>query len=343
MCDTQIKIVLLFLIVAVLFLRRCKFQTVDKRFFVAIMVIMILTVVFRNSTIADYDNYYNSVVFMLGGDRFEPTYHIIRYISNLTFFPWEFFCLAYASVSVVLRMKYIRNESSLIWGSMLVYISNIFITQDMIAIRASAASAILLYSLKYNMEDNKKYMLLTISLAAMFHYSALLFLFLLFIDGEKKYRLFYVLLLLGSYILAITGLTFGSCLSYLNNDYLTNNYVQNIHVQSLNIFNLVQMGHVLICLLAWLFLDVIIKKDNTILLYLKVYTIGLALAVLFSDFLSVALRMSELMLSIDVIFIPIVFSSLFNNILFKKLSILSYCMVVLIVNLTSANYWLGNV
>ena len=291
MCTTQIWIVITFVIVSIFFWTEKKRP--HKNVFVAFTFAMVLVVVFRDSSMADYTHYYDSVVSNSGGDRFEPSFHFIRYIANFTNYPWVVFCFVYACLSVCLRMIYIKNESSIFWGSVLVYISNIFITQDMIAIRASVASAILLYTIKYNLEGSRHKIILIILCASLFHYSAFLFSIVLFLDNEKRNRKIYISFLLCSYFFAINGYTLGSFLYYIDNDYLTNNYILNSNIHSLNIFNLIQVGHILICILAWYYIDRIMIYDKANLLYLKLYTLGIGMAVLYSDNVTLALRMSE--------------------------------------------------
>ena len=123
------------------------FSLFDKKktslnLFIIIIVAQVLIVTFRPESMADYENYANA--FGQGADRFEPIYQgmfkMLHQVDcgELSFF----FCMALLTVGI--KGCAVWRMSTLPLLSLVVWVSDIMIIQDMIAIRAALASAFLL-------------------------------------------------------------------------------------------------------------------------------------------------------------------------------------------------------
>lgn len=291
---------------------------------------------------ADYESYVEDFKhghFQWGS---EPTFLAIRYFSQKLLFPefWGFFF--YAIISIPLRYNYITKNSIDIYGSLLVYVSYILVVQDMIAIRSAVSTALLLYIIQYKVENNWRKAVALIILATMFHYSAAIFSIVLLLDGQKKNRWLFLSMLAISYYLAITGMTFASALGeYVGglNMTIVSTHFSNYENQKLNIFNLFQLGHLAVCLFGWYHVDKIIKRSKEALIMLKLFTIAICILPLFSDLISVGIRLSELFIAVDVILIPIIFRSAFQSPFMQKVLIYSYASVIFYYTIQSLQYW----
>ena len=78
----------------------------------------------------------------------------------------------YAILGVSLKLYAITKISTLYFFSLVIYISNYFILQEMIQIRAGVATAFILISLVFVYNRNLKLFLASIGLAIFFHYSS---------------------------------------------------------------------------------------------------------------------------------------------------------------------------
>lgn len=87
------------------------------------------------------------------------------------------FCfLTFAFLGVFTKMEAIRKYSNQYFLSFILYVSYLFIMQEMVTIRAGVASGIFLLVLRFLVEGKWKKYMLWVSTALLFHYSAVLFL-----------------------------------------------------------------------------------------------------------------------------------------------------------------------
>lgn len=92
--------------------------------------------------------------------------------------------LVYAVIAIPLKFVAIRQLSEYLFIPVMVYVSHFFILHDMIEIRASAAVAFFMLSIKPLCEGHKKKAALLILLAVFFHYSALVLLVMLLFSNK---------------------------------------------------------------------------------------------------------------------------------------------------------------
>jgi len=287
---------------------------------------------------ADYDAYEYGLK-GYGGERMEPAFHIIRAIAKFLGSPVMLGFTFYALLSVTNRYVHIKKETPNLMASMLVYMSYIFVVQDMIAIRAAVASSILLIAVNYRFNKDWLKLFITIAIACMFHYTAAIFLVLLVTSENKPRKIFYLAILLGSYVLNLVGITLTKYIGLIGIAAITNLLSMYDYVAEANIFNLVQIGHILICIVFWIFSDRLVSLNPKSLIYLKLYTIALCFVPLLSDMLVIAYRLSEMLLSVEVILLPIGFYAIFKKTILKKGVILAYSLIIFYFTMTNLQYW----
>lgn len=306
---------------------------------ILIMILVFILVVTRTDKMVDYKPYVedlSSPYYSLG---VEPSFSVIKFLSQKVFHTYYAAFGIYASLSLGLRFNYIEKYPSLVLGCLLVYISNILVVQDMIAIRSAVASAMLLYIVNAKEEQKMIKCLMLIIVAILFHYSAILFFIVFILNNKKDRRFFYLSLIIVSYALALSGLTFGALLGKVIGTDLSMFHFSNYSEQKLNIFNLLQIGHILLCVYAWYNIKKIKKHYSRGLLFLKLYTIAVCLLPVFSDLISVGIRMSELFLSVEIILVPMIFTSTIKTKSLQKISLIGYTTIIFYFTLTNIQYW----
>ena len=147
----------------------------DRHLYWFIIFALILFVTFRDGdSLNDYDGYV-SLYSSVSRTVIEPAFLLIREIARCGGSIYIMFFL-YALIGVGTKGIAINRITQLKFLTLCIYISNILILHDMTQMRAGVASGIFLLALPY-LKDKKvlKYIVL-ISIAILFHYSAILFL-----------------------------------------------------------------------------------------------------------------------------------------------------------------------
>lgn len=343
MIDQQYYIITIFVIVAISFLSTSLINLEKNRIYgFSLYIILLLLVVFRPCSMSDYENYKNS--FLVSYDiRFEPIFGAVKYVVKQFENPAFWGIATFAFLSVSIRLLFVYKCSSSLFASLLVYISNVYIAQDMIAIRAALATAFLLPSLYYKANGDKYKFIIFLLLAVLSHYSACLFFILLFVSSQKAYANYYFILLLISFILTFFGVTFGQYLSMIGIMQIQSAAEIYMNQKGINIFNLLQIGRIIVCCFCWFIHREYTNKGENIdgfaTLLLKVYTLGLCFAFLFSDLISISVRSSELFFSVEILMVPYYFSKGFRNPIIYKTILLTYASIILYISIHDIAYW----
>ncbi len=339
MSSVQIILIILFAICGLLQFNPPKSKKLNRSLFIAFYFALLLIVIFRSHDMADYDQYVDAFEGD-GGIRFEPGFHLVKLIASLLGAPAFWGIAVFGFLSVSGRFLYLRQYKGYVWGMLLVYISNVLITQDMIAIRAAVASSLILFAIDFKFRGDWKKILIFLFCAVLFHYSAFAFIVLFIIDPHKHYRWLYILALIISHVLAYYNFNLNQYIGLFTSvnsiDVLYSMYENS---NELNVFNLLQIGHVLVCCFLWIFIDRINKHDARALLFLKLYTIGLCTVPLLAGMIAIALRLSELFLTIEIMLIPIGFYAVFKSKVISRVAVLMFCAVIFYFTITNINYW----
>ena len=341
MLSTQYYIIFTFLLACIFFVSPKKQSLPVKHGWFYLILILIVT--FRSPTMADYEQYEEAFA-SKGELRFEPAFFVVRVIvASLGNYIYGF--LFFGIISIWVKYYVISKYRDLFWAATLVYLSNVLIVQDMVAIRAGVAGSLLLVAAFYRVEEHKKKMLLFVLIAIMFHYTAAIFLVMYFMSSEKPYRKWYLGVIAISYLMAMNRIyltQFLGFLPFIGQDIaLFDKYVSEMDYQltPMNIFNLLQMGHLLICVTFWLFINKISSHYRSALILLKIYTLGVSAVCWFAQSFVMAIRLSEIFFVVEILLIPMGFSAMFKKTFHYKLILVVYAAVILIIRMTDYMYW----
>lgn len=160
----------------------------EKRIYWVIFIILFLFVGLRPVAIDQdsegYKGYYDSIgtIWLLA----EPTFGIISNVVRILFNDFRGVLIIYAFLGVFLKFKVIPRLTSLVWPTILIYFSTYFLLHDFTQIRAAIASGIFLLAIPLLKNKQRVRYLLVIVVAALFHYSALILLLLVFVTKDRK-------------------------------------------------------------------------------------------------------------------------------------------------------------
>lgn len=303
-----------------------------------IMILVFVLVITRTDTMADYKSYIYDFKYKSYSLNSEPAFNAIKFAVDLLGSFYVGF-ISYALISLGIRFRYIERYTELTLFCLLVFISNLLVLQDMIAIRSAVAAALLLFLVDAMFQRKYWKCLFIIITAVCFHYSALLFFIIFILNPKKPHKFIFLSLIVISYILTLSGYTFGTSLSIIFDLNILPFLMHSYENQELNIFNLIQIAHVIICIYAWWEINAIYKKYPSSILFLKLYTIAICLLPLFSDMISVGIRISELLLSVEIILIPMIISASIRRRSLQKTAIILYSLIIFYFTVNNQQYW----
>lgn len=163
-----------------------------------VATILTLYVAFRPAGIDnDYNSYLgyfknpNGVAVLLT----EPTFKMINGFARYCGIPLLLFVI-YAFLAVPLKICAIKRMSPYWYLSIVIWVTHLFVIQEMTQIRAAVSTGIFLFSLPVLAEGKKLKFTLYVVLAILFHYSALVLLPLILIGNKKLSRFARLVLIL---------------------------------------------------------------------------------------------------------------------------------------------------
>lgn len=297
---------------AILMLQLGTRQTVVVRL-AAIGVALFLIAGFRAEGVDhDYEGYieyYNDVLYR-DFVNVEPAFiWLTQLVTNLGDNSLYLFVI-YAALGVALKVVGIYRLTRFPLAAMLIYYSGFFLLWEMTQIRAAVAGGILLVSIRHIKERNLGWFLVLCLLAAMFHYSALVFLPLYFLKSDRINVLLYCSLIPAATALNVAGLNLVEVASFAPVQLIElkiNSYSAYADADVNRTFNAVYLAR---CALAFLLLvnhRFLSKRNEYFPLLIKVYFVALFLHVALASIPGIASRLSELLLVVEVILIPTLF------------------------------------
>lgn len=330
-----IPVLVLFMCFSILFLNDKQDQSYKKKKPILFFTIVILTFIaaFRPEDMADRENYldfWND----WGGERFEIGFtflsELIRKISDS--FYWFLFFFAFFSIS--LKINAICKITTLIWGSIILYLSNIFILHDMIQMRCAIASGFLLHAVYYIGMRNLKKFLLVSFFAMLFHYSAIIVLPLWFLNIHKPHKYFYIGLIFISYILGGI-IPIETIIGYIPIEGIQNlwDMYETTVDSEINIFNAMQLGRTLIVIYLLLTIDRISLYNPFAILLVQIYAISVIALVLLSSVPVVAFRVSELYQIVEIAIVPMAIYSIKGNSFVKRMAVVLVATAFILMNI----------
>ena len=349
---TQKFLLLLFVILSILYLFDSKLicltvnnkKTTRNFVIVIISIYLILVAMFRSPSMADYQPYIDDFNYKTEA---EPLFLVIKRIamfissSNVGLYGIYLF----AVISISLRLNFMKIYKPFFIPAILVYMSRVLVEQDMIAIRAGLATAIALYGIYYHTKEKRLKSIVFIVMAVCAHYSALLFLFVPFLNNKRYMAKYYLGGLVLSYLFVFLGIQFGEYLNLIQLSFILDKLDTYTYDDTYNPFNLLHVGHVFVCFVCW-YLQIFRMKENTDIcglnasVFLRVYTVGCICGTIFSDIISIAIRSSQLLFSMDIVIIPLYFSYLSKYPSVQRMSIVTYSSVIFYITMTDTFFWL---
>lgn len=136
--------------------------------------------------------------------RIEPFFYLIVDVSKFLFNDVvRGVFILYALLGVSLKLYTIKKNSSFPLLSLIVYSCSYFVLHEMTQIRAGVAAAIFLLAIPDIVNRNWKSYLIKTALATLFHYVAIIMLFIYLINSKNNKQLFYLFLPLIGILLGI--------------------------------------------------------------------------------------------------------------------------------------------
>ena len=334
----KILIILIFVIISVLYFY--KPNGIFRRIALVLWISLAIIAALRPETMADYDNYVSAVELSESYDatRFEPAFKLINYICNSNYL-LVFFLFSFLAIGI--KIAWLYKLSPILMGSMLVYVSNLYVLHEMIQIRAGVAAAFLLVLIPYLYNRDFKHFLFITLVAMTFHYSAITFLFLWFVNPRSKQRIVYLSALIISYALSMYGFTITNIVSYVPFEpiqLLYQSYSLKFD-EYVNIFNILQIGRCLLCVVFWYYVDCVQKHCQYFNILIKIYTIGLCALPLFSDLVVMSVRLNQLFITVEMALVPVGFYYMFRQKHVSCLLTLTFSLLLLYMTMSNEEYW----
>ncbi len=247
--------------------------------------------------------------------KLEPTFIFLSAVFKHLFFSNGFAILifVYAVLGVMLTVKGINKVSEYPLLSFLIFFSGLFFLMDMTQIRSGVAIGFIFLSLPHLKERNLIPFSLYILAATAFHYSALLFVFAYVLNQKHLSKTIYFTILLVPLFLNIIGFDFIKILTTLKLGVYTDKLDAYIIAQKwldedINLFNFSILFQILLSLFFIYFSD---KIDNPYaIIFTKILVGGVVVFYIFSFSPVLAFRLSELLTSVQIFLIPMMFKVL---------------------------------
>jgi hypothetical protein len=243
--------------------------------------------------------------------RVEPTFLLIKYVvSTLLGNRFIYLIIIYAFLAVTIKFYGIIKISEFWFFSILIYLSNVFIIQDMTQIRAAVCSSILLLSIIPLKNKNNLGFFLLATLACLFHFSGLIIFLFWFLDTEKLNRKFWVLVIPFCYIAFLFHLNASmvsklipipTVQAKLNVYFLLQESSKAIKV---NVFSILILIRVVLVYLFMYKLDFLYSKNPYAIVALKIYLLSIGVIIIAADVSALAFRLNELLSISEIITIP---------------------------------------
>jgi len=266
-----------------------------------VFVLIILAVLSHNYSV-DYGNHvamYNEAV--AGILKHEISYYLLaRFVDLFSGTP------LYAVMGVTVKYKALSQLTEFLFPSLLIYFSYFFILHDVTQIRAGVSSAFVLMSITALPDRNKFRFFIFAFLAVLFHYSALIILPLIFLNGNRIQIIYFFLIPLGFIIWAL-NINLSGFLSHIHFEQIQvkyQTYLQLAASEQIDLINLLSFSRIIFCyILLWKW-EYLAEKSRYAVVIIKIYILSSLSFIVFSDIPTLAFRVSELLGIVEIVLIP---------------------------------------
>lgn len=319
-------ICLVFFLCAIIALIPLESIKIKYLFFISIAIIMILVVGFRNGDyVMDY-SIYSEIYETDSDDITEPAFVFISYILHMVSSNSIYLFVLFAFLGVSLKFVAIKQLTELWFLSIVIYCSYLFVLHEITQIRAGVASAFLLLCVKPIYEKDLKRFLLFSFLAFSFHYSAIVFFPLWFLGHNPQKKWLFVSIPLG-YLAYFLHLNIIYTLPIPGIEEKIELYIKVKELKgdiwdAINVFNPLILARItFFYFMLWKY-NLIILHNKYFTILIKIYCFSIMSIFLFSVLPVVAFRISELLSSIEIILIPLLFYSIKERMVSKILVVI---------------------
>lgn len=280
-----------------------------------------------------YLSYYNG----LSTTDVEPSFGVIAAIARNLFGTPQFVFIIYALLSVSTRAYGITRLTDLWLISLLVWLSNLYLIQDLTQIRAAVSMGLFMCGLFYLQNSRRWVYLFFILLALIFHYSALFFFFLVFLGNKPLNRVWRtVLIVLPAIGFIMAAVKFDPIMNipipYIQDRikiYVSTRDTLNAQMGEINVFNPIYLLKVVFYYLLLWKEKVISQRVTNFPLLIKIFAISIITFTLFSGIPAFAYRINELYGVVEIIVIPYLVYAI-RPVVWGKIMVVGYCLVTLI-------------
>ena len=296
-------------------------EGLDKRVvnisYVLMFTMLILLAGFRPSDIdKDYESYLR--MYYSGDDDFsvEITFKwIAEFVRKALGHP-VFLFLIYAFLSLVLKAFAIRQLSHQVFLPVLMLFSTSYVLHDFNQIRAGVAAGFFLLAIPNLREGRRLFFIVYTILAILFHYSALIILFLLFLSSKPMSRWQYILY--GSiipicYVLHFLGIDifYAVPIPYFEEKIAIYEKMQNSQAgMDINVFNLLILTKIAIVYYLLYFSPLLEKKNRYFPILLKIEILSIVGFLLLTGIPVLSFRVNEFLGVVEIVLFPMVFYTL---------------------------------
>lgn len=225
----------------------------------------------------------------------------LKYL-DIYYYSTVFLCFAFLGVGF--KLLAIKRYSPLPLLSVLLYYSHFFILHEMTQIRIGIAAGILLLTIDDIYQKKLARFLFKVFAASLFHFSALAFLPVFFINTKKFNRLFYFIILLAAILLGLAkGVNVFKLIPGLGNlssKLAVYDALQN-QMNEVNLFNIIMLINIFSVVLQLIFIERVKAISRYSIIVLKIMFFGIISLYAFSSIPVIAWRISELFLVISFI------------------------------------------
>ena len=238
----------------------------------------------------------------------------------------------YAFIGISIKFAAIYRYSSFMLGSLLIYFSYIFLLHECVQIRAGIASGLLLFLIPSLANKERIKSILIFIVAVFFHYSALAFFLLFFINPLTFNKRRYIILLICCYLIRLSGFNPSSsfqALSYIGFMDRFTVYADGNDEGALSIFSAYQIVKLIFLSILIMKSDLLAAKSPLFCLLIKISILSTAFFVLFAfpGSTTIALRTYQLFSSVEILLIPMLFF-IFREKIGGKLLIVLFSLVL---------------
>ncbi len=253
-----------------------------------------------------YLDYYDNVLYK-DFRNVEPTFVALAEMAKWTVDSPLALFLVYAALGIGLKLIGIARLSRFPLASMLVYFGGFFLLWEMTQIRAAVAGGFLLLAAHCITERRALAFLGFALLAATFHFAALVFLPLYLIQPDRvRPWIYYALLPVGS-ALYLANFNLVELADYAPIQLIElkiKSYETYADTDIDNIFNAVFLARCALALLLFTNRARLAARNKHFLVLIKIYFIALFLHLALASIPGISSRLSELLLVVEVILIP---------------------------------------